>query len=178
MADDEKSTATTTDDDKPKGGDDPAASGNGKGSGSDAEILKDADNPDAVKRALDAERAAAKEARKRAEDAEAKVKDFEDADKSDKEKLEAKADDAESRAKTAEAKALRYEVAGAKDLPLKWADRLRGDTKEELEADADELLKEINPDASDFGGGGRGSSTKDDSSMDARIRRAAGRGST
>lgn len=47
------------------------------------------------------------------------------------------------RAKTAEAKVLRYEVAAKKDLPLAWAARLQGETKDELLADADELLAAI-----------------------------------
>lgn len=47
------------------------------------------------------------------------------------------------RAKTAEATVLRYGVASEKGLPLTWAARLQGETKDELLADADELLAAI-----------------------------------
>jgi hypothetical protein len=44
------------------------------------------------------------------------------------------------RATKAEAANLRNEVLAAKKVPAKLAGRIRGDTKEELEADADELI--------------------------------------
>lgn len=40
---------------------------------------------------------------------------------------------------------LRSEVAAAKGVPLHLASRLRGETKEELEADADELMAALKP---------------------------------
>lgn len=102
---------------------------------------------------------------KRAEEAEAKVKAFEDSKKSAEqltaEQLEATKKSAEDNA----ALVLKYQVAAAKDLPLTAAERLRGATKEELEADADELKKLLGdgkpngdgrprPDHSQGGGGG------------------------
>lgn len=45
------------------------------------------------------------------------------------------------RAKTAEARVLQVEVAAAKGLPIGLAERLRGNTAEELAADADHLLR-------------------------------------
>ena len=71
-------------------------------------------------------------------------------------------------------KALRYEVAAANDLPLKWAERLRGSTKEELAADAEELAKELAPGNGGLDGGARRSAPTG-GSMDERIRAAARR---
>lgn len=45
------------------------------------------------------------------------------------------------RAKTAEAKALKYEVAAETNIPLSWASRLQGNTKEDLLKDAETLLE-------------------------------------
>lgn len=91
--------------------------------------------------------------RKKLEDAEAKVKKFEDAKKSESEKLTEKATTAEGRAAEAEAKALRLEIALDKGLTGKqaraFAKRLVGETQEELEEDADELLTSFKPTAGD-----------------------------
>jgi len=59
---------------------------------------------------------------------------------------------AEKRAADAEARALRLEVAAEKGLTLAQAKRLVGSTKEELEADAAELLESFG--ASNGNGGG------------------------
>jgi hypothetical protein len=53
-------------------------------------------------------------------------------------------------------------------------DRLQGSTKEDLEKDADELLKLVKPGTS-FDGGPRGDQTPPPTDMDAAIRAAAGR---
>lgn len=71
----------------------------------------------------------------------AKLDELEGATKSDLEKLTEKATTFEQRAAEAEAKALRLEIAFEKGLTPKQASRLVGSTKEELEADADELLE-------------------------------------
>lgn len=139
----------------------------------DTDLLQGARNPDAVKNALDNERKAAKDARQRAEAAEAKVKEYDDRDKTEAQKLEDKAAEADKRASGAELKALRYEVAADKELPLKWAARLTGSTKKELEDDADALLKELKPDRPNFDGGARKPAATD--SVDDQIRRMAGR---
>jgi hypothetical protein len=65
---------------------------------------------------------------------------LEDASKSDLEKAQEKAAELERRAADAEAHALRLEVAHDKGLSPSQAKRLVGATKEELEADAEELL--------------------------------------
>jgi membrane protein involved in colicin uptake len=141
----------------------------------DAALLAAANNPDAVKAALDREREAAKAARKEADEARAKVKEFEDAKLSDQEKKDKEKAEAEQRATAAEAKALKYEVAAEKGVPLAQAHRLQGSTKEELEKDADAFLKDVKPGGGggQLDGGPRGAmETPED--MDAAIRQAAG----
>lgn len=109
-----------------------------------------ADLGDAGKKALDEERAARREAEKARKDLEtrlkeleplaAKAKQLEDSKKTETEKLGEKLTAAEKRAVDAEQKALRLEVAAAKGLTQAQAKRLVGATKEDLEADADDLL--------------------------------------
>lgn len=142
----------------------------------DAKLLEGARDPDAVRNALKAERATAKAAQKKAEELAAKVKEFQDRDKSEQEKAEQRAAEAEDKAKTAEQKLLRLEVAAEKKLPAALASRLTGETREELEKDAAELLKLVKPNGvtTDFDGGARGSAAPGDD-MNARIRKAAGR---
>jgi hypothetical protein len=69
-----------------------------------------------------------------------KAKQLEDAGRSETEKLSERLSAAEQRAQEAELRALRTEVGAAKGLTLAQAKRLVGMTREELEADADELL--------------------------------------
>ncbi|MEU8371209.1 hypothetical protein [Micromonospora tulbaghiae] len=95
---------------------------------------------DAGKRALQEERRKARDAAKRAADLEARLKDYEDRDKSEAEKTAERLADAEKRASAAEQRALRLEVAAAKGLTPGQAKRLVGATREELEADADDIL--------------------------------------
>lgn len=149
----------------------------------DEELLKGARDPDAVRNALKAERERAKAAKKAADDASAeleverkKVKEFEDRDKSAEEKAEQRAADAEKKADAAEHKLLRLEVAGAKKLPVPLASRLTGETKAELEADADELLKLVKEEDKVSVDGGARKSPKEGADMNARIRELAGRG--
>jgi len=141
----------------------------------DAELLAGAKNQDAVKNALKSEREAAKTARKEAEQLAAKVKEYEDKDKSDQQKLEEAAKVAESKASEATLKALRYEVAAEKELPLKWAARLSGNTKEELLADATELAKELKTGSRTSMDGGARQPAPTSAGMDTLIRERAGR---
>ena len=69
-----------------------------------------------------------------------KVKGHEDATKSDQQKLEERAITAERSAAAAATEAARLRVALKKGLTETQAKRLVGETEEELEADADELL--------------------------------------
>jgi hypothetical protein len=131
-------------------------------------VIDAAENPKAVERLITSERearraadTAAAEAKAAADKATAKVQEFENAKKTDQEKLaderdelKTKATEANEKAATAEADALRVRVALEKKLPAELIDRLRGTTKEELEADADALLKLVKPaEAVDFDGG-------------------------
>jgi hypothetical protein len=88
---------------------------------------------------------AAKQARKEADDLRAKVKQFEDKDKSEQDKLTDKATEAEKRAAKAETELLKLKVATNKKLPSDLAERLRGETEEELEADAERLSALVKP---------------------------------
>jgi hypothetical protein len=131
------------------------------GNDPDARILSQADDPDAVRNALQREREAAKEAKRRADELAAKVAEFEDRDKTEQQKLTDRASSAEQRATQAEIKALRLEVALEKGLVgdrAALASRLQGNTKEELIADADQLLALVpsQPPDTSFDGGARG----------------------
>jgi hypothetical protein len=86
-----------------------------------------------------------KREREQRQQLEARVKEFEDRDKSDSELLSEKLTAAEQRAATAEREALRLQVAHAKGLTPAQAKRLVGDTLEELEADADEIVAAFAP---------------------------------
>lgn len=105
-----------------------------------ADSKPDADQlGDAGKKALAAER----EQRKAAEKELAKYRKAE-ADKADADKTEAeKRAAAEQRAVDAELRATRLEVAHEKGLTPAQAKRLVGTTREELEADADEVLRDF-----------------------------------
>lgn len=81
--------------------------------------------------------------RKALQAAEARLREFEDRDKTELEKLTARADAADQKAADAQRQLLKLEVAAHKQLTADWVDRLRGDTIEELEADADRLLGQI-----------------------------------
>lgn len=78
-------------------------------------------------------------------DAARRLQEIEDAKKSELEKLTEAQTAAERRAAEAEQRALRLEVAAEKGLTPAQAKRLVGATKEELEADADELLASFLP---------------------------------
>lgn len=106
-------------------------------------------------RARDAEKKLKEQERRLAEATE-RIEQFEEKDKSELEKLTTQRDNLKSEAATAKAENDRLRVALAKKLPTELIDRLKGDSPEELEADADELLKLVKPaDATDFDGGVR-----------------------
>lgn len=89
--------------------------------------------------------AALKKANKEAETLRLKLKEYEDRDKSELEKLTDRAATADERAAAAELRSLRLEIAHEKGLTGKQAKRLIGSTREELEADADDLLSDLKP---------------------------------
>lgn len=86
---------------------------------------------------------ALKKANEEAAKLRAKVKEFEDADKTEIEKATTKAAQLEKDLAETTHRADRLEVALDKGLTLGQAKRLVGTTKEELAADADELLAEL-----------------------------------
>lgn len=90
-------------------------------------------------------KAALRKANKEAETLRLKLQEFEDRDKTEAQKLTERADAAERRAVEVEGRALRLEVAAEKGLTPAQAKRLVGATREELEADADELLTTFKP---------------------------------
>lgn len=102
---------------------------------------------------------ALEKANKEAEKYRLELKKYEDRDKTDAEKLEERATSAEARATTAEGKLLRLEVASSKGLPAELVARMQGNSREELEADAEELLTLVKPvkPSGGFDGGVRGS---------------------
>jgi len=96
-----------------------------------------------------------------------------DADKSKTalDKLLEKVSGLEDRASKAEAAALRADIAQAKGLTPAQAKRLHGSTRDELEADADELRSMFKPkdtDGSDGGGNAGESGSADDKGTDNR----------
>lgn len=116
------------------------------------EIAAQADKPDAVLAAIKREQDKRRKVAEQRDEALARVKEFEDSQKSEEQKreeaLEAARKEAESyktRIHELEVKQLRSEVAAAKNLPPKLADRLTGETVEEIEADADSLLEDLGP---------------------------------
>lgn len=74
-----------------------------------------------------------------------KAKELEDEQKSESEKLTEARTSAEKEATSAKAEAARLRVALKKGLTEVQAKRLIGETEEELEADADELLESFKP---------------------------------
>ena len=98
--------------------------------------------------------------------------------KSKEEKLEERAAKAEQQLTPLQQRNTVLEVALAKQIPAELINRLHGNTKEEIEADADELMKLVKKDGREFpdlGGGNRGGNAKT-TSMNDLIRAAAGRG--
>ena len=81
----------------------------------------------------------------------ARLKELEDQGKTETQRLTDDRDSLKSRAEQAESKLMRLEVGLAKGLTPAQAQRLVGSTKEELEADADDLLATF---------GGKAGSTK------------------
>jgi hypothetical protein len=98
-------------------------------------------DPDRAWQLIQNAREAEKAAKKEAADARSKAKEFEDKDKTEAEKLRERAETAEKELESAKRNSLVAEVALDKGLTPAQAKRLVGTTKEELEADADELLE-------------------------------------
>lgn len=133
----------------PAGGDDPAGGGAGTdpsgapAGGSEPPAGNEPLGAPGIK-ALEAERETVKQLKAQLADRESKIKGFEDAGKTDEQKREQELEDLRNGKSTTESElaktqlaVLQYQVAAAKGLDLEAAERLRGSSKEELEADAD-----------------------------------------
>jgi hypothetical protein len=89
-----------------------------------------------------------------------RLEELEERDKSELERAVSKVSKAEKRAADAEGNLLRFQIAAEKQVPKELIQRLQGNTREELEADADELLSLVksrtdNENTPDFDGGAR-----------------------
>lgn len=131
----------------------------------DANVAEDSLG-DAGKKALEAERRNARAAARERDALAAKLKEFEDRDKSEADKAVERAAAAEKRVAELEAQATRLEVAFENGLTPAQAKRLVGSTREELEADAKELLATFKPAADE-------SAEKVTDSLDLGVRGAA-----
>lgn len=98
------------------------------------------DMGDAGKKALETERKARRDAERQLREMGDQLKALQDKDKSDSERLTEKVTQLEKDLAAATAKADRFEVALEKGLDMTRAKRLTGSTRDELEADADELI--------------------------------------
>ncbi|QLQ37982.1 capsid assembly scaffolding protein Gp46 family protein [Micromonospora robiginosa] len=130
---------------------------------------------DPGKKALQEERAKARKATRELAEAQARLKEFEDRDKTELQKLTEAQQTAEQRAAAAEQALARYRVATAKGVPADLVDRLRGDTEDELAADADRLLEVIGVRRPPNFDGGARTTAAAAPDMNALIRQAAGR---
>lgn len=103
-----------------------------------------------------------------------KAREAEEANKTELEKANGKVAELEGQVKSLTDDSLRLRVAIEKKIPAELIDRLKGSSQEELETDAEELLKLVgggNGTATDFGGGPRTPAPTGD--MDTAIRRKA-----
>lgn len=103
-------------------------------------------SPEALRKALEKARKEAAGYRTKVRELEplaSKAKELEDAGRTELEKLTTRAEQAERNATEADARALRLEVAFEKGLTPAQAKRLVGDSREDLEADADEILRDF-----------------------------------
>ncbi len=103
-------------------------------------------SPDALRKQLEKARKEAANYRTKVRELEplaSKAQELENAGKSELERLTARAEKAEQATAQLEAKAMRLEVAFEKGLTPAQAKRLVGNSREELEADADEILRDF-----------------------------------
>lgn len=101
---------------------------------------------EALRKALDKARREAANYRTKVRELEplaSKAKELEDAGRTELEKLTARAEQAERERTEAASRALRLEVAFHKGLTPAQAKRLVGGNRDELEADADEILRDF-----------------------------------
>lgn len=134
---------------------------------------------DGGKKALQEERRKARAAERQLGELQKRLQELEDRDKTEAQKLTDRATAAETDATQAKRELERYRVARDKKIPAEWVDRLKGSTKEELEADAEALLEALGTqqqrNTPSYDGGVRAGAPPA-TDMNALIRQAAGRG--
>lgn len=96
------------------------------------------------KRALDRMKRERKQLRAQLAETKKLAKKWEDSQKTEAQRLADNAKDNMTRAEKAEQKLMRLEIAIEKGLTPKQAARLQGDSREDMETDADELLEIFN----------------------------------
>jgi hypothetical protein len=137
-----------------------------------------AEHPDAVREIISAASRRARQAEAEAKAARSELQGLQDQGKSELEKANGRAERAEARAAKLERTLLISSVATRHRLDPELASRLRGETEEELEADAKALAKRFpghqEQPPPDLGGGARDSATPAGSQgFSDRIRRQA-----
>ena len=129
-------------------------------------VAQEASTPEPAKAELPKEvKDALKKANKEAETLRLKLKDYEDRDKTDLQKLQEERDSLLAERNSLTLEQMRREVAEEKGLTTAQARRLVGSTREELEADADDVLAAFpitpaKPSFGDVGQGQRGESAQ------------------
>ena len=160
------------------GGNEDGSDGGDKG-GKD---FKSEQSKEAVLADLKGERDRRKKAEADLADAQAKIKEHEDAQLSETEKLTKERDDLRSSDSDKSLTIARYEAAEEAGLPLSWARRLVGETKDALLTDAKAMKADLDsrskggtprPDPSQ--GGGRGGTARAGSVAEVMEERAAAR---
>lgn len=98
-------------------------------------------------KALRSERKRAGEAEKRAQAAEARLKELADAEKSELERAQERARELEAKVQQYEGEKtrndLRSRVLATKNVPSEWADFVTGDSEDEMNAAADRILRNL-----------------------------------
>lgn len=111
--------------------------------------------------------------RKREKELEAELEQRDQAGKTEQQWKDEALAAAQAESAAATTKLLAFEVAAEKNLPSKWATRLRGTTREELEKDAETLAKELggegSSEAPSFDGGPRRTQTTKPKTMNGVI---------
>lgn len=105
-------------------------------------------------------------------DAATRLAHLEESQKSESQKLSDAREAAERRATEAEKANLRYRIALAKQVPPELVDRLKGDTEEEMSADADSLLTLVRRTPPPSYDGGSRTAAPGKTDMNAQLRRA------
>lgn len=123
---------------------DPPDTGNGGGLTAEQRKAVDAaENPDAVRAIISESSRRARQAEADAKAARSELQGLQDQGKSEVEKAATRAERAEARVAELERSLLVTSVASKYDLHPELVPRLRGDTEEELEADAKALAKQF-----------------------------------